>query len=294
VTYRELPFFFECEGTSLLGVLTTPGGPPRLGVVIVVGGPQYRVGSHRQFVLLARALASAGIACLRFDYRGMGDSEGGLIEFDALEPDIRAAVAALCEREQSIEAIVLWGLCNGASASALFGDVDPRIRALVLFNPWVRTTGGNAEATMRRYYANRIHDRRFWRKLLRGDVDVAAATSSLLRNARAALGGLAPRARSVEPASLPERVSAALARHRRPALIAISGRDIVANEFDLAASRPGMLRDEIMRANRRCVRLEDADHTFSTTRAMDQATDITMSWLREQFPRLLSSGRAAS
>ncbi len=48
----------------------------RLGVLIVVGGPQYRVGSHRQFVLLARALAARGFAAMRFDCTGMGDSDG--------------------------------------------------------------------------------------------------------------------------------------------------------------------------------------------------------------------------
>ena len=42
----------------------------------MVGGPQYRVGSHRQFTLMARAFAAAGYPVLRFDYRGIGDSEG--------------------------------------------------------------------------------------------------------------------------------------------------------------------------------------------------------------------------
>jgi len=46
------------------------------GVLIVVGGPQYRVGSHRQFVMLARFLADHGVPCMRFDYRGMGDVSG--------------------------------------------------------------------------------------------------------------------------------------------------------------------------------------------------------------------------
>ena len=52
------------------------GKPGRLGVIILIGGPQYRAGAHRQFVHLARSLADEGIACLRFDFRGMGDSSG--------------------------------------------------------------------------------------------------------------------------------------------------------------------------------------------------------------------------
>ena len=58
---------------------------PQTGVLIIVGGPQYRVGSHRQFVQLARALASNGIATMRFDYTGMGDSQGKKAEFDQVK-----------------------------------------------------------------------------------------------------------------------------------------------------------------------------------------------------------------
>jgi hypothetical protein len=45
-------------------------------VVIIVVGPQYRAGLHRQFVSLARTLSTAGFLVLRYDYRGMGDSDG--------------------------------------------------------------------------------------------------------------------------------------------------------------------------------------------------------------------------
>ncbi|KAB8057318.1 hydrolase 1, exosortase A system-associated, partial [Janthinobacterium violaceinigrum] len=58
----------------LVGILSLPAAPGPRGVLIVTGGPQYRVGSHRQFVLLARALAAQGVPVLRFDLRGMGDS----------------------------------------------------------------------------------------------------------------------------------------------------------------------------------------------------------------------------
>ena len=71
-----------CAGEELVGVLTLPEEPVHIGVVVIVGGPQYRVGSHRQFVLLARHLAEQGIPTLRFDCRGMGDSSGDQRSFD--------------------------------------------------------------------------------------------------------------------------------------------------------------------------------------------------------------------
>ena len=57
-----------------------------VGVVIVVGGAQYRVGSHRQFVGLARHLAAHGHPVLRFDFPGMGDSPGDWVGFESTAP----------------------------------------------------------------------------------------------------------------------------------------------------------------------------------------------------------------
>src|SRR4051794_21287485 len=114
MNYREIPFFFSCEGESLLAVAAVPDRPAPAGVLIVIGGPQYRAGSHRQFVHLARHLASRGIVCMRFDVRGMGDSTGEMQSFEDIQPDIAAAVDVFCS-EQKLERVVLWGLCDGAT-----------------------------------------------------------------------------------------------------------------------------------------------------------------------------------
>ena len=50
---------FPCGDATLLGIISVPDSADDTGVVVIVGGPQYRVGSHRQFVLLARSLADA-------------------------------------------------------------------------------------------------------------------------------------------------------------------------------------------------------------------------------------------
>ena len=61
IGWNEEPMVFHCEREQLVGMLHRGANPDaRLGVLIVVGGPQYRVGSHRQFVLMARDLAAAG------------------------------------------------------------------------------------------------------------------------------------------------------------------------------------------------------------------------------------------
>jgi exosortase A-associated hydrolase 1 len=123
---------FKCGGDIIVGILHVPAIPVDLGVLVIVGGPPYRAGSHRQFVLLARVLADAGIAVLRFDCRGMGDSSGDQRSFEGVSQDIAAAIAALLRHASGVTRVVLWGLCDGASAALLYlhdsGDV--RVHAL--------------------------------------------------------------------------------------------------------------------------------------------------------------------
>src|SRR5690606_19047994 len=145
VSYDERALVFECSGDSLVGIAALPRLPSTMTrVLVVVGGPQYRAGSHRQFVLLSRRLAGRGIPCMRFDYRGIGDSTGEPRGFEAVDDDVRAAIDEFCAQMPDIEQIVLWGLCDGASAACLYARKDPRVAGLVLLNPWVRTEAGEA------------------------------------------------------------------------------------------------------------------------------------------------------
>ncbi len=68
---------FENHDQRLWGMLHLPhGAGPHPAVLLLHGLTASRIESHRFFVHLARALAARGIAALRFDFRGSGDSEG--------------------------------------------------------------------------------------------------------------------------------------------------------------------------------------------------------------------------
>src|SRR5258708_3050929 len=128
MTPDEHAFMFDCEGESLVGILSGAGLPAGRGVLIVVGGPQYRVGSHRQFALVARHLAESGVPALRFDYRGMGDSNGEVRTFERVEVDIRCAIDQFFASVPGLKDVVIWGLWDAASAALFYSHQDARAR----------------------------------------------------------------------------------------------------------------------------------------------------------------------
>jgi len=155
----ETPLVFTLGADALVGVLSAPDGPAsETGLLVVVGGPQVRMGSHRQFVQLTRHLAAHGIAAMRFDVRGMGDSSGEAAGFERLHEDIEAAVSELMRRRPEVKRVALWGLCDGASACLLYlqRKPDARIAGLALLNPWVRSEQTLARARVRHYYWHRL------------------------------------------------------------------------------------------------------------------------------------------
>jgi exosortase A-associated hydrolase 1 len=275
--HSETALNFACGDARLYGILHLPQPAvpaPARGVLIVVGGPQYRAGSHRQFTLLARDLAAHGVPVMRFDYRGMGDSEGALRDFSAVGEDLRAAVDHFMASVQGMREVALWGLCDGATAAGIYAAADQRVTGVALLNPWVRTDSGIAAATLKHYYRGRLLERAFWTKLLRGRFDAAGALRSALGLVRAA------RAPAPSAASLPERLLAGLDRFDGRVLVMLSGADLTAQEFDGQASASAGWRRllEAPRVTRH--RIEQADHTCSRRIWQDQVADWTRDWIR--------------
>src|SRR5690606_7441584 len=154
----------------------------------LVGGPPYRVGSHRQLTLLARHLAAYGMPLLRFDSCGTGDREVHTSTFEEVEDDLRCAIDAFFKETRRKE-MVTWGLCDAASAAVFYAYMDPRVTGLVLLNPWVRTNEGSAKVYLKHYYASRIFEREFWGKVLTGKFTYSDAIRSLAKIVSQALSG---------------------------------------------------------------------------------------------------------
>jgi len=134
---------------TLVGIMTQPADyEPRNRPVFVIlnSGIIHRVGHHRMYVALARALAGAGYQVLRFDLSGIGDSESredGLSLLDGALADVREVVDWLFAARQA-RRVVLIGLCSGADQALVYGISDRRVCGLVLLDPSIPPT--------RRYY----------------------------------------------------------------------------------------------------------------------------------------------
>jgi exosortase A-associated hydrolase 1 len=272
--FTEEPVSFACTHDALVGILTRPCNPRQTGVVVIVGGPQYRVGSHRQFVLLSRALAGSGYAVLRFDVRGMGDSEGEPLDFAQSGSDIALAIAEIQRCVPEIEHVALWGLCDGASAALLYTltERDQRVTALCLVNPWVRSETSQASARIKYYYVQRLLTAGFWAKLLRGRVKPQA----LMELSRSVWLSLIGQRKSPSESSFQQQMAVAWHGFSGRIFLLLSGDDYIAKEFLEHAARDHCWKNAFQHPS--LVRHDEptADHTFSSAALRERVANLTL------------------
>jgi exosortase A-associated hydrolase 1 len=254
---------FNCNGSSLVGVIDVPERPLQRGLLLLADGPQYRVGSHRQFTLLSRALAVHGIPVMRFDRRGMGDSDGEPRPFDAIGDDIRAALKEFFLHVPDMKEAVILGLGDAAAAAALYAPHDERVRGLVLLNPQLRRPRPDAQQQLGHHYLARLGEVAFWKKIASGKVDIAAGAAALRQNVRAAA--------NERRGALPRRLASSLASFGGQVLVVLGGADPSAHD-----SARLLVRHHV-----RCRRVDipQADHAFASREWREQVATTSANWI---------------
>jgi len=272
---------FTCGGHALVGILHQPdqGQPQPRGIVFVVGGgPQYRSGGHRQLTLWSRTLCTEGFPVFRFDYRGMGDAHGAFVGFEGIDDDIRAALDCFTALAPEVKEVVLWGECDAASAILFYAHRDARVKGVVLLNPWARTQAGNARAYLRFYYLQRLLQPSFWKKVKSLRFNPWASARAAWRLFRLSGGASRSVARSEGP--LPERLLQGLTRFDGPVMLVLSGRDLIAREFEVMVRDDAAWQAQFQRKPVTRRDLPEGDHTFSSAAHRDRVVGWGLEWLR--------------
>lgn len=135
-TDPELPFFFGAD-SGLFGMYHAPATSPRRAVLMCPPLGQELIRTHRLYRQLAQALAAQGLAVLRFDYHGTGDSAGESTDVD-WQRCVGDAVSAAGELRSraGVDRVVAFGARLGGSIALAAAD-RARFTEVIAWDPVV-------------------------------------------------------------------------------------------------------------------------------------------------------------
>ncbi len=122
---------FACGDVELEGLLSLPHTTAKIGAVVCHPHPLYG-GEMRNNVVtaLVEGFQRAGIATLRFNFRGVGGSTGRHDDGIAERDDVKAAVGFLIARSAA-ETVAIAGYSFGSMAGLQAGSDDDRVHRLI-------------------------------------------------------------------------------------------------------------------------------------------------------------------
>jgi exosortase A-associated hydrolase 1 len=250
-------FTIACEGAALAATLDEGGASA--GLLLVSGGNELRSGAWGGQALLAARIATEGFPVLRFDRRGVGDSDGPNGGFRSSAPDLAAALAAFRAECPAMRRVIGLGNCDAASALML---APAGFNGLLLSNPW--TIEGDDDnpppAAVRAHYRSRLTSPAAVIRLLTGKVSLAKLVGSL----RDALRPAPP------PTTLAQEMTAGIARFAGPIAFLIAERDRTAQTFLAAWPKD----------DRRIAGCTDATHSFVEPQAREWLAQQVLAMLR--------------
>ena len=286
----ERPLRFG-PGAGLFGILCEPATPPagRPAVLLLNSGATPHTGTGRMSVRLARRLAARGIASLRLDLGGLGDSASkpgrrdGLIYCRDMVEDVRAGLDALAAAGHG--AAVTVGLCAGAAVALHAALADPRVVGLALVNPgrFVLGDGVTQEEAIgtavkpAAAYLPRLTEPAAWRTILRHDRKAARIARGLsdraVRRLRIGAGRLRAglTGRGYAPDDVLHGFQALSDRGVRTLMVYSEG-DVTLGELEAQAGADGGRLRRM--AGLRMARLAGADHSLMERAPRERFADL--------------------
>jgi len=183
---------FTCDSDVLQGTIDQVDNDARTGLIIVSGGNEIRSGAHAGQTRLSKHIATNGFPVMRFDRRGIGDSQGNNSGFRKSSPDIQAALDYFHAACPKLEKIAAFGNCDAATALGLFHGPLP-VDGLILSNPWTLDEENTEQqysdenpvlpppSVIRSRYWQKLRDPHAIMRLLSGGVDLKKLVTGLKR-----------------------------------------------------------------------------------------------------------------
>lgn len=138
VEERE-PVVLMNQGQKIFGVFHRPlsvKNPPAILMCHGLAGD--KTGKYRIYVILAKQLSELGIASLRIDFRGSGDSEGDFADM-TIESEVSDAIKALefLEKDSKIDTtrLGIFGRSVGGTVALMAARRHNNIKSLVTWAP---------------------------------------------------------------------------------------------------------------------------------------------------------------
>jgi pimeloyl-ACP methyl ester carboxylesterase len=291
-------------GTShrLFGVLAQPPPervcPDRPAVILTNAGTVHRIGPHRQYVELARALAELGFYVFRIDLAGIGDSAVSSSPENLCYPDTGLAdcqeAMTFLAAKLGVQRFVVAGLCSGGDIAFQLGITDPRIAGVVMMNPRTFCVHDLAQVESykdARHYQTSLFKKEKWLKLLRGEVDLARAAKRVVPKLKAvaarSVTRLVDRVRSrsageVVHADVPDHLRA-MAERGVDTFLLVAERDPGVDYVDVEFGKKMQALTSV--ANYRREDLSGTDHTFTSVWSQLEIRTLIREHLARRYPR---------
>jgi uncharacterized protein len=305
--------FRNRAGLELHGILHVPPPGTARGVCILLLSPgiKGRIGPHRLYVKLAERLVPMGFHVLRFDFHGLGDSEGEVRE-DILA-DMYNTIQAGRYVDDTLDAMdwmqarhgigrfVGSGLCGGAITALFAAARDDRIESLLGIGLPVVLDGGEANwgrfltthqvKDARRQLLERLVRPWTWGKFLSGRSNYRVIGRVFLQlfgggSRASAPEAAAPAENRVVDDTNPLFAPAFLSflRTGRQALLVYSGGDRLFGQFE--EKFRARHANEIGALGRpwRMHTIAEANHIMSDAPWTEELRDVAAAWLDEVHP----------
>lgn len=277
-------------------------------IVLLSPGVKMRVGPHRLYNRMTERFNDMGFAVFKFDFVGLGDSEGELdrellaevyndTETGAFVNDSVDALNWL-QSEYHFSSFILGGLCGGAITALLAAQTDDRVLGLISLGMTTTLAMGARDRTkfasqgelaaLRKGYLARALDIKSWLRLLSFQSDF----NTMFRAFKEAIVR-----KNVTPSSPTQNDPVALSnanplfppaffditRSNRPILMIFSGADRLYWDFDEKFAQPYAEQLSEVSGSYELHIVENANHVFSFREWEQSMLQSCTAWLTKQF-----------